>query len=97
MDVTQSLYNPSLLSSLSSTVVLLILSDNSGSVKKEKDLLCKEKATTRFKSLVSQLPRIDFKNIDVIQDDGTIKLSQIAYADSMMIEDFNLEVRTKIE
>lgn len=52
----------------------------------EESLYIEEKVTSRFKCRDRQLPPIDFKDIEILKENGRITLSQTAYAAKMMIE-----------
>ena len=75
LDVKQSIYDPSLLYSPSTTTAILIRAGDTANIMAEEDCMVEESATRTFKCTDRQFPRTDFKGIDVIQD-GTRLLSR---------------------
>lgn len=96
MDITQSVYDPSLLLSPSTTTALLLCIDVTCNVMTEEYLSIEEKVTSSFKRKNIQFSPIDFKCIDILQDDGRVTLSQDTYTAKTMIEDLKLDSVTEM-
>lgn len=75
MDVTQSIYEPSLLFNLFTTTKILLCTEDTENFMTEDDLPVEGKITTRFKYPDRQSPPTDFKYNDIIQKDNIITLS----------------------
>ena len=97
LDITHSLYDPSLLYSPSTTTAMLLCTDDTGVVMNEEDLSIEEKVTKRFTCRERQFPPVDFKGIEVHQINESITISQTEYSDKMTTSSLSELYPTKEE
>lgn len=97
MEITEPIYDPSLLFRASNITALLLCTDDTTNFSATDDPPIEEKITARFKSRDRRFPPTDFKKMDITQAESNIALSQNDYASKMMIIEMNIPAITKLE